>query len=29
MQAAYEEMTTGKKRKGGRTPIFPPELYEN
>ena len=29
MQAAYLEMTTGKKRKGGKGELFPPELYEN
>ena len=29
MQAAYLEMTTGKKRKGGKGELFPPELFEN
>jgi hypothetical protein len=27
MQEAYEEMTTGKKRKGGKGEIYPSELY--
>lgn len=29
MQAAYEQMTTGKKRKGGNKQLFHCELYEN
>ena len=29
MHAAYLEMTTGKKRKGGKGQLFPPELNEN
>lgn len=29
MQAAYEQMTTGKKQKGGKFQLFPPDLFEN
>ena len=29
MQAAFEEMTLGKKRKGGQGQLYPPELFEN
>lgn len=29
MQAAFEEMTLGKKRKGAKGQLYPSELFEN